>query len=222
MTGLAVGGEVPDTGSFAVAATSGAVLVLLGFAAASRCRRLARRSNSQRARLALLSLAVGTALGVANLAANWTIAEAEPELRAVLAERIATVDPLDAVVTSPILEEVAIRLFFMSALAWVVFRFTRRPTLAFAIAVIGSASFFALLHLARPFPGDPALAAYYRAARQANRRQWRAMARVRRRRRASGVVEDGERAELLFTTEDQIMTVPYQFDGREFKPGTRT
>jgi membrane protease YdiL (CAAX protease family) len=52
----------------------------------------------------------------------------------------------------------------MSALAWVVFRFTRRPTLAFATAVIGSAGFFALLHLARPFPGDPALAAYYRAA----------------------------------------------------------
>jgi hypothetical protein len=48
----------------------------------------------------------------------------------------------------------------MSALAWVVFCFTKRPTLAFAIAVIGSASVFALLHLARPFPGAAANAAH--------------------------------------------------------------
>jgi len=164
MAGLLLGGEVDDAGSLAVAGASGAVLVLLGFAAASRCRPLARRSNPQRARLALLSLAIGTALGLANLAANWTIAEAEPKLRALLAERIATIDPLEAVIASPILEEVALRLFFMSALAWVVFRFTRRPTLAFAIALIGSASFFASLHLARPFPGDSSLSTYYRAA----------------------------------------------------------
>jgi len=164
MAGLLVGGEIDHAGSFAVAGAGGAVLVLLGFAAASRCRPLPRRSNPQRARLAVVSLAIGTALGAANLAANWTIAEAEPTLRALLAERIATIDPWEAVVASPILEEIAIRLFFMSALAWVVFRFTRRPTLAFAIGLIGSASFFALLHLARPFPGDPALASYYRAA----------------------------------------------------------
>jgi Type II CAAX prenyl endopeptidase Rce1-like len=164
MAAVLVGREVNDVGSFAVAGAIGAGLVFLGFAAASRCRTVPRRSNAHRTRLALLSLVLGTALGLANLAANWTIAEAEPRLRALLAERIATLDPLEAVVASPILEEVAVRLFFMSVLAWVVFRFTKRPTLAFAIAVIGSASLFALLHLARPFPGDPALATYYRAA----------------------------------------------------------
>ena len=163
MAGVRVGGEV-DAASVAVAGAIGAALVFLGFAAASRCRPLPRKSNPRRARVALLSLAAGTALGVANLAANWAIAVAEPRLRALLAERMAALDPLDAVVSSPILEEIAVRLFFMSALAWVVFRITRRPTLAFAIAVIGSAAFFALLHLARPFPGDPALATYYRAA----------------------------------------------------------
>jgi hypothetical protein len=164
MAGVLAGGEITDAASFAVAGASGAGLVLLGFAAASRCRPLARRSNPQRARLALLSLAGGTALGLANLAVNWAIVEAEPRIRVLLAERMATIDPLQAVVASPILEEVALRLFFMSALAWVVCRFTKRPTLAFAIAVVGSASVFALLHLARSFPGDPALANYYRAA----------------------------------------------------------
>jgi membrane protease YdiL (CAAX protease family) len=34
----------------------------------------------------------------------------------------------------------------------------------FAIALIGSAFFFALPHLDRPMPDDPALANYYRAA----------------------------------------------------------
>jgi CAAX prenyl protease-like protein len=165
MAGLLAGREVGDAASFAVAGAIGAVLVFLGFAAASRCRpALARRSNPQRARLALLSLAAGTVLGLTNLAANWAIAEAEPRLRALLAERMATIDPLEAVVASPILEEVALRLFFMSALAWAVSRFTKRPSLAFAIALIGSASVFALLHLARPVPGDPAAANYYRAA----------------------------------------------------------
>jgi hypothetical protein len=42
------------------------------------------------------------ALGLANLAANWVIAEAEPRLRALLAERMATLDPREAVVASPI------------------------------------------------------------------------------------------------------------------------
>jgi len=163
MAGVLVGGEVDNAVSFAIAGAIGAALVFLGFAA-SRWRPTARRSHPQRMRLALWSLAAGTALGLANLAANWVIVEAEPRLRALLVERMAAIDPLEAVVASPILEEVAVRLFFMSALAWVVFRFTKRPTLALAIAVIGSASVFALLHLARPFPGDPALANYYRAA----------------------------------------------------------
>jgi membrane protease YdiL (CAAX protease family) len=52
----------------------------------------------------------------------------------------------------------------MSAIAWLVMRLTKRTTLAFAIALVGSALFFALLHLARPLPDDPALANSYRAA----------------------------------------------------------
>jgi membrane protease YdiL (CAAX protease family) len=36
--------------------------------------------------------------------------------------------------------------------------------MAFAIALVGSSLFFALLHLDRPMPDDPTLANYYRAA----------------------------------------------------------
>jgi membrane protease YdiL (CAAX protease family) len=36
--------------------------------------------------------------------------------------------------------------------------------LAFAIGLVGSSLVFALLHLGRPTPADPALANYYRAA----------------------------------------------------------
>ena len=62
------------------------------------------------ARLVLLSLAVGTGAGMANLAANWLIARAHSELRTLLVERFKTVEPLDAVVASPMVEEVAVRL----------------------------------------------------------------------------------------------------------------
>jgi hypothetical protein len=109
MAGLLVGGEIEDAASFAFTGVSGAALVFLGLAAASRCRALPRRMNVHRARLALLSLAVGTGSGIANLAANWMIAEADPTLRALLVEHFAAVEPLEALVASPIVEEVAVR-----------------------------------------------------------------------------------------------------------------
>jgi hypothetical protein len=164
LAGLLVGGEVRDAASFAFAAVIGAALVFLGFAAASRCRVLTRSSKPDRMRLTLLSLMVGTALGIANLAANWAIAEADPTLRVLLVERMATLEPLVGLVSAPLVEEVTVRLFLMSVMAWVVFHFTQRAEVAFAIALVGSALFFALLHLARPFPDDAMLANYYRTA----------------------------------------------------------
>jgi len=94
MTGLLAGGEVEDAMSFVFAAASGAALVILGSAAASRYRVLPQRMNAQRARLALLSVALGAVLGLANLGANWLIAEADPALRALLIDRMATPDLL--------------------------------------------------------------------------------------------------------------------------------
>lgn len=164
MAGLLLGGGIGDAASFAIAGAGGAALVFLGFAAASRCRALPRKSQAHRARAALLSLAIGTAAGMANLAANWMIAQKDPVLRAVLVERFAVIDPLEAMVTAPILEEVVVRLFLMSALAWLVSRVTTRARLVFAIALVGSALFFALPHLGRPFPENPTLASFYGAA----------------------------------------------------------
>lgn len=164
MAGLVAGGEVVDLASLLVAGASGAALVWLGFAAASACRPLPARADAQRPRLALLSLAAGVGLGAANLAANGAIAAAHPTLRALLAERMAVLPPLNALLAAPLVEEVVVRLFLLSALAWVVFRFTRRAGLAFALALGGSAFVFALLHLDRPMPADPVLASSYRLA----------------------------------------------------------
>jgi membrane protease YdiL (CAAX protease family) len=75
-----------------------------------------------------------------------------------------TLAPLTGLVAAPIHEEVGLRLFLMSVLAWVASRFTKHTELPFAIALIGSAFIFALLHLDRPMPDDPALARSYRAA----------------------------------------------------------
>jgi membrane protease YdiL (CAAX protease family) len=161
---LLAGGEVEDLASLAIAAASGAALVFLGLAAASRCRPLPRSSNARRGRLALLSVAAGAGLGLANLAANRLIAAADPALRALMGERVEAVDPLVALAAAPVVEEIAVRLFLMSAIAWAVSRFTGRTGLAFAVALVGSSLGFALLHLDRPVPDDPTLASFYLAA----------------------------------------------------------
>ena len=164
MAGAVVGGAVRDFASFAIAAASGAMLVVVGFAAASHSRTLVRSDPANRPRLALLALAIGAALGLANLAANWAIAAIDPAIRALLTARVATLGAVDAVIAAPLTEEVAVRLFLMSVMAWLVSRFTKRGEVAFAIALVGSALVFALLHLDRALPADPVLADYYRAA----------------------------------------------------------
>jgi hypothetical protein len=161
--GLFAGGEIADAGALAVAAIAGAALVVVGSAAASRCRLLPQRTNTDRMRLVGLSLFFGAVLGSINLAANWLIARGHPAIHALLAERMRTLAPMNGLVASPLVEEVAVRLFLMSVVVWLVFRLTKRTTLAFAIGLAASALVFALLHLGRPFPGDPALADYYRS-----------------------------------------------------------
>jgi membrane protease YdiL (CAAX protease family) len=162
--GLYLQGDVRDAWSFALAGVIGAAIVAVGFAAASRCRGLAPRGPRSRVRLALLSLALGTAVGVANLAANWAIAASHPTLRMLLAERMTRIGFVDAVIAAPFVEEVVVRLFLMSVIAWLVSQVTRRAGLIFAIALVASAVVFAVMHLDRPMPADRLLAGYYRAA----------------------------------------------------------
>lgn len=163
VAGVVIGGA-RDAPSVALAVAAGGAFAWLGVSAASRCRTLARRTRGERARLAVLAVAAGAALGLANLAANWAIAESDPALRRLLTERFARIGAIEPVVAAPLMEEVGVRLFLMSALAWAVFRLTARATLALGVALVASSLFFASLHLARPLPVDPALADYYRAA----------------------------------------------------------
>jgi membrane protease YdiL (CAAX protease family) len=164
MIGLAADGTVDSPASFGVAGTVGAVIVALGFAAASRCRLLPQRSHKHRVRLVFLSIAVGGAVGLINLAANWAITEADPALRALLVERIMAKEPWEVLVTGPLTEEVVFRLFVMSVMAWLVYRNAKRERLAFAIVLVGSAVIFAVPHLERPLPDASMLADYYLAA----------------------------------------------------------
>ena len=160
--GLSIGGDIDSLAAFGINAAIGALLVIIGFAAVWPQRPLPRRELPQRIRLGLWVMAVGVACGLANLAANWLIAQRDPAIRMLLVERMATLDPVDGLITSPIVEEIAVRLFLLSAIAWLARRVTRRSGVAFVIGLLGSSVVFAALHLARPFPGDPSLATYYR------------------------------------------------------------
>lgn len=164
MAGLVLGRELDDAASAAVAAIAGGAAVWLGFAAAARCRTLSPGADSAQARRLLQSVAAGVALGLANLAANWIIASHHPTLRALLVQRLTTLDPIEGLIASPLIEEVLVRLCLMSVLAWIVWRLTNRSAAAFTCALIASSIVFAALHLARPFPGQPGLVAFYRAS----------------------------------------------------------
>jgi hypothetical protein len=164
MIGLAADGTVDNPASFAVAATVGAVIVALGFAAASRSRVLPQRSHTNRVRLVFQSMAVGGAVGLVNLAGNWAIAETDPALRALLVERISAKEPWEVLVTGPMMEEVVFRLFVMSVMAWFVYRNAKGARHAFAIVLVGSAVIFAVPHLERSLPDASMLAAYYLGA----------------------------------------------------------
>ena len=164
MIGLIAGGEIQDLSSFAIGAAAGLAAVWLGFAAASRCRPPLHSTTATLVKDGVIAVAAGVALGLANLWANWLIASAYPTLRALLIERFRTLSPITGLVASPLVEEVLVRLFLMSAIAWAVSRVTQRPSVIFVAALVASAVVFAALHLDRAFPGDPAAASFYRAA----------------------------------------------------------
>jgi hypothetical protein len=164
IVGLVAGGDVNSVASSAVGAAVGAVFVGLGYAAAWRCRTISPAATVHPARFAMVALAIGAAMGLVNLAANWAIASIDPALRKLLVERMTGLDLRVAVVSAPLVEEVTVRLFMMSVMAWLVSRVTQRPELVFAIALVASSVFFAVLHLARPVPLDAALTNYYRMA----------------------------------------------------------
>ena len=164
MAGLLAGRELQDPGSVLIAAVAGAAAVWLGFAAAAPCRKLSPATNAERVRRVSVSLAAGIVLGLINLGANWLIANHHPTLYALLVRRFQALGVVAGVVAAPLTEEILVRLFFMSAIGWIVWRLSGRCGAAFWIALLVSSVVFASLHLARPFPGEPGLVAFYRGS----------------------------------------------------------
>lgn len=141
--------QPPVPVDLALGAAVGAVLVVAGFAAASRWRSVPARGRAERLRLAARSLLAGIALGALLLGALVLLARVEPALRARFAGRLSEPAwrPWALAFESSILEEVVFRLFAMSATAWLVLRLTGRRRAATATALGLSTLLFGLVHL---------------------------------------------------------------------------
>jgi membrane protease YdiL (CAAX protease family) len=131
----------------------GLALVTAGFALASRVRPLPRKALEIGAvRMTVLAVAVGVALGMANLLANLSLAMVDASIRAMLVDRFATLSPWGSILAAPVVEEIAMRLVLMSAVAWIAARFTKDPQTVFLVALWLTALAFGLMHIFRPMP----------------------------------------------------------------------
>lgn len=155
---------VPDIRRFSdmiVGALVGAGLIVGGFAAASRVRPVLDQRWKDQVRLAGLSLVLGALLGSANLAVNFGLASVSPVLHQLLVERFDQISPWASFLAAPVVEEIAFRLFFLSAVAVVVARFVEDRRVVFWIALALSAVVFGVMHVVRPMPESTGLAWAY-------------------------------------------------------------
>lgn len=146
-----------------VGALGAAGLIIAGFAAASRVRPMSRREGRERLRLVGWSLSLGALMGVINLAVNAGMASLDPTLHQLLIERFGQISPGASVLAAPVVEEVAFRLFLLSAVAFVVARFVEDPGAVFWTALAVSALVFGVIHVLRPMPESLDLAWIYRS-----------------------------------------------------------
>jgi phosphotransferase system glucose/maltose/N-acetylglucosamine-specific IIC component len=133
----------------AIGSLLGALLIILGFSAASRCRSISQHSAGQRTKLAALAVLGGIGIGSVLVAILVALAHREPALRARFAGRLAEPAwrPWFLGLESSIVEEVVFRLFVMGVVAWLASRFMRNPRGPFFIALVASAVLFGLAHL---------------------------------------------------------------------------
>ncbi len=140
----------------------GLPLVVFGFLAASRCRVVSEQDNAQRAKLAIVALLVGIALGAANLGANVALAAADAAIRALLHEHFAEPLTWARVVSVAVVEEIVFRLFLMSVVAWIAARFLNKARTVFLTALVVSAFLFSVGHLlGRSLPTHSEVAVLY-------------------------------------------------------------
>lgn len=142
-----------DTGG----AIFGAALIfcasVIGFAAVGRVRPLPKRTLKERAGLMGLSLMIGSALGLVNLLANYTVASLDSRIYVRMSEMYARSSAWSGVFGSPLLEEIGFRLCLMAGIAWLVSRSTEDRRTVFLVALGVSTLVFGPLHLLRPPAG---------------------------------------------------------------------
>jgi hypothetical protein len=143
----------------------GLALIIVGFAATSRCRPLPpRSSHEERIRLAVSAVGVGAALGLANLGSNLALAALDPSVRDLLVNRFTQSGRLWlSVFGAPVIEEIALRLAIMGGIAWIAAQFIERPRIVFLVALFLSSVPFGLLHIFRPLPEQSPLDVIYAA-----------------------------------------------------------
>ncbi len=141
--------QPPSILSLAAGGVIGAVLIVSGFAAARRCRVITGRPPGRRLAYGAASAVAGAILGAALVTVLVVLARVEPALRARFLHRAGEPlwRPLALAFESSVLEEIAFRLFALSAVAWIVGRALGRRPAAFAVALGVSTLLFALAHL---------------------------------------------------------------------------
>ncbi len=139
--------EREDTSGAVLGAVFALVASALGLAAVERARPLPKRSGTEHVRLVALTLIVGSALGVANLIANYGIAQLDPRIHAQMSDQFAQFSAWSILVSGVIVEEIGVRLFLMGGIAWLLTRFTGDRRTIFLVALIVSALVFGLLHI---------------------------------------------------------------------------
>ena len=141
--------QPPDLLQLGLGAVVGLVLVVVGFAAAARWRRVTAHSPRARLRLGALALLVGAGLAAVLLAVLAAFSRVEPLIRARFADRLEEPPwrPWALAFESSILEEVAFRLFVLSVVAWIAVRFLERTSTVEWTAIGVAAVLFGLAHL---------------------------------------------------------------------------
>jgi len=141
---------------------AGALIITVGFLAASRVRPSLERPLSAHARLVLLAILTGVAFGVFHVGSNLILANLDAEIRARLVERFVNRPEWGSTFAAAVLEEVVFRLFVFSVVAWLALRLLRHRRAAFWVGLLVSSALFAVPHLwGRPSGGVGLVAVAY-------------------------------------------------------------
>ena len=142
-----------DTGGAIFGAMFAFGASVIGLTAVERARPLTRRPLTERVRLMGLSLIIGSALGFANLIANYSVASLDARTHVRMSDMYARASAWSGVFATPLLEEIGFRLFLMGGIAWLLSRSIDDRRTVFLVALGVSTLVFGPLHLMRPPAG---------------------------------------------------------------------